>query len=250
MILPNPGQGDFPPERENRGRNREIANLAWVPATSRALLCDENDNVWRVLDLKQKTVMKTVLLPDGSSPAGIGVDAAGKQAVVSLRDMKKIAVVDLEAYKVTAEITVESGPGAVAIKDTTALVVNQDSDSVSVVDLASKQVTNVKVGRGPRFVEIRIVDPELNGRDLARRRAVGADDRCADAAGKRTRLAAGLDADHQSACLIRWRQHIARLRLGPTPCPVRLRLASLQSVQSALAASLTCRTPVTYTLAR
>ena len=69
------------------------------------------------------------------------------------RDSGKVAILDLAAFRVTAEVAAGSGPCSVAISGTQAVVVNEDSDSVTVVDLTSNTVLKtIPVGRGPRGV--------------------------------------------------------------------------------------------------
>ena len=158
VILPNAGQGSHPPGGENERRNREIAQIAWIPGTSRVILTDENDDVLRIVDLKEKKTIRTIALPEGSEPGGIAVNAAGTLAVVSLRDMGKVALVDINAGKVTDEVTVGAGPGSIAMFGNAALVVNQESDNLSVVNLATRQVVSIDVGRSPRFVELDVAN--------------------------------------------------------------------------------------------
>jgi YVTN family beta-propeller protein len=67
--------------------------------------------------------------------------------------------VDIPDSVVTAEIAVGSGPSSVAIAGTLALVANQDSDTLSLIDLNTMQVTTIAVGRGPRGVA---TDPNTN----------------------------------------------------------------------------------------
>jgi uncharacterized protein (TIGR03437 family) len=151
VILPNKGQGDDPPQKENTKRNREIAALAYIPTTSLALLTDENDDVVRVIDVKARKVIKTIALTDGAGPAAVAVNAAGTLAVVAERSRGMVAILDLAAYTVLAEVTVGGGPSSVAINGNLAAVVNQDTDNVSVIDLTAKTVTGtVDVQRGPR----------------------------------------------------------------------------------------------------
>jgi uncharacterized protein (TIGR03437 family) len=154
VILPEPGQGSFPPQEQNRARSRELASLAWIPGTSTALIADENDDVVRLLDVKQKQVTKVITLPQGASPVAVAVNAAGTLAVVAERGRASAAVIDLGSDTVKAEVGVQGGPSAVAIAGKLAAVVNQDSDSVSVVDLTTSAVTNVGVGRGPRGIAV------------------------------------------------------------------------------------------------
>lgn len=155
VILPSPGQGPFGPTAENEARSREIASLAYIPNTSLLLLGDENDDVLRVIDARQGKVVNTIVLPQNSEPAGIAVNAAGTLAVVSERELGRVALIDLSQNAVSKEVAVGGGPGAVAIAQNLAVILNQDSDSVSILDLVARTVTKtVGVGRGPRGVAI------------------------------------------------------------------------------------------------
>jgi uncharacterized protein (TIGR03437 family) len=149
VILPSPGQGLLPPSVENQSRSREIASIAYLPSTGQALVADENDDVVRLVDIKQRKVVRTIALPEGAQPVALAVTNV---ALVAERRRGKIAVIDLETYLVTSEVTVGSGPCSIALTASSALVVNQDSDTVSVIDLASYSVTNINVGRGPRGI--------------------------------------------------------------------------------------------------
>jgi uncharacterized protein (TIGR03437 family) len=153
VVLPNPGQGAFPPSGENQPRYREISSVAWIPNTGLALVADENDDVLRVVDIKARKVVRTIALPEGSQPVSI---AASGVAVVAERARGKIAIIDLLAYSVTAEVAVGAGPVSVALAGNLALVVNQDDDinSVSAVDLKSHQVTKIALGRGGRGIAV------------------------------------------------------------------------------------------------
>jgi len=152
VILPNPGQGAYPPSGENKSRSRELSSIAYSPYTNQALVADENDDVLRLVDVVQRAVIHTLTLPEGAQPVAIAVNDAGLIAVVAERNRGKVAILDLLNYNITAEATVGSGPSDVAIAGTTALVVNQSSDSVSAVDIKTYQVKTINVGRGPRGV--------------------------------------------------------------------------------------------------
>jgi len=153
VILPNPGQGPFPPSGENQARYREISNVAWIPNTGLALVTDENDDVVRLIDIKARRVARTIALPEGSQPVSV---AAGGVGVVAERMRGKIAIIDLLAYSVTAEVAVGGAPVSVALAGNLALVVNQDSDtsSVSAVDLTTYNVTNIAIARGARSIVV------------------------------------------------------------------------------------------------
>lgn len=154
VILPNPGQGAYPPAGENKIRNREISSIAYISQTHLALVADENDDVVRVINAISLGVTRTITLPEGAQPVAIAVNQPGALAVVAERNRGKVAIIDLATYMVTKELSVGSGPSDVAISGTYALVANQDSDTVSVIDMNKFTVTTVNVGRGPRGVAI------------------------------------------------------------------------------------------------
>ena len=155
VILPNPGQGAFPPSAEGLARSRELANLAWVPGTSTVLIADEADDVLRLIDVKKSATLATITLPEGSQPVSTAVTADGQTAVIAERARGKVAIVDLAKKTVLLEVPVGLGPTAVAISGSTAVVVNQDVDSVSLVDLKTGKVkTTLAVKRGPRSVAV------------------------------------------------------------------------------------------------
>jgi uncharacterized protein (TIGR03437 family) len=152
VILPNPGQGPFPPSGENQARSREVSNIAYIPLTSLALVTDENDDLVRVIDVQKRQVTRTMTLPEGAQPVAIAVNGSGTLAVVAERDRGKVAILNLIDYVVSAEVVVGSGPTDVSIAANTAVVANQDSDTASIIDLTTNHVTTVNVGRGPRGV--------------------------------------------------------------------------------------------------
>jgi uncharacterized protein (TIGR03437 family) len=154
VILPKPGQGSFPTDRENESRSREIAAIAYIPLTSLALIADENDDVVRVIDAKQQKVVRTIVLPGDAEPVALAVNSTGTLALVAERNRNKIALIDLKTFMVTGEIAVGRGPVAVAVSGNNALVANQEDDTVSIVDIAAAKATTIPVGRAPRGVAI------------------------------------------------------------------------------------------------
>ena len=155
VLLPNPGQGPFAPAAENTPRQREIGAIAYVQAAGITMVLDEMDDAIRVIDMKQRTVTRTIVLAAGAQPFAIAVNAAGTQAIVAERGRGKAAFLDVGRGYVIAEIPVGSGPSAVALNGDIALVANEDSDTVSVISLVLKQVlATVPVGRSPRAVVI------------------------------------------------------------------------------------------------
>ncbi len=155
VILPSPGEGDFPPSGENVPRDREIAEVRWIPGTSQALVSDEADDVLRVVDLQAKQVSSVIDLPTGSEPTAIAVNPAGTLAVVAERNNGGVAVIDLARRAVIEQIPTGGGPSAVAIAGNIAVVANEDSDTASLIDLTSGLVkATIVCGRGPRGVAV------------------------------------------------------------------------------------------------
>ncbi len=156
VILPNAGAaGPFPPPGENMARAREIGAIAYVPASAQTLVLDEQDDVIRVIDMKQRAVVRTIALASGSQPFAIAVNDVGSTAVVAERARNKVAFVRLTDGVVVNEIPVYQGPAAVAIDGDTVLVASQDADNVSIISLTQRQVLAVvPVGRGPRSIAI------------------------------------------------------------------------------------------------
>ena len=129
--------------------------MAYVPAAGITMVLDEKDDVIRVIDMKSRTIARTIALASGAQPFAIAVNDAGSQAVVAERGRGKAAFIDVARGYVITEIATGSGPSAVAVNGDLALVANSDSDTVSVVSLALKQVlASVPVGRSPRALAI------------------------------------------------------------------------------------------------
>jgi YVTN family beta-propeller protein len=155
VILPAADQNTFAGDGENHTRSREVSDLTWVPTTSLVLVTDENDDVVRVADVKQQSIVNTIVLPSGAEPVAVAVavSASGKTAVVAERGRAKAAVIDLTQNSVSSEIAVGKGPVAVAIGGNAVAVVNQQDDTVSVFSLLNlKQVRTVAVQHAPRGV--------------------------------------------------------------------------------------------------
>jgi uncharacterized protein (TIGR03437 family) len=140
---------------ENTPRNREIGDIAYVQALGVTLVLDEQDDLIRVIDMKQRTVTRLIALAGGAQPFAIAVNDAGTQAVVAERGRGKVAVIDLARGVVITEIPVGGGPSGVAIDGDQVVVANEDTDTVSVLSLVLKQVlATIPVGRSPRSVAI------------------------------------------------------------------------------------------------
>lgn len=154
VILPRQGEGPYSNSEQTGARSRELASIAVIPDTTTALVVDENDDVVRVVDTRQRKVTRVITLPEGAEPVAIATNA-GSFAVVAERERNRVAIIDLQTFRVAAEVNVGLGPSAVAVTGNTAVVVNSDSDTVSIVNLSTRLVTaTVAVGRAPRAVAI------------------------------------------------------------------------------------------------
>ena len=154
VLLPPPSSNQFGDDNENQTRSRELSSLAYVPGTSLVLSADENDDVVRVIDVSARKVLRVIALPSGSNPDGVAVNAAGTIAAVTESGRGKVAILNLSTNAIIAEVATGSGPVSVAIAGTQAVVVNQDSDNVSIVDLAGTLQKTLPVGRGPKGVAV------------------------------------------------------------------------------------------------
>jgi uncharacterized protein (TIGR03437 family) len=155
VLLPVKGKGQFEDEADDRDRSRELSAIAYIPATSLALVADENDDVVRQLDVQQKKVVRVISLASNSEPSAIAVNASGTLAVVAERGRGKVALIDLTTFVVTSEIGVGAGPVSLAISGNLAVVVNGDSNSITVLDLNTKKtLATIPVGSGARGVAI------------------------------------------------------------------------------------------------
>jgi YVTN family beta-propeller protein len=89
------------------------------------------------------------------SPLGLAVDPAGRHAYVALYDAGAVAVVDLQAGKVLAEIPVGKQPHDLGLHEKTLFVTCEGDDTLVVVDLAKNAVRQrVAVGAAPRGLAV------------------------------------------------------------------------------------------------
>jgi DNA-binding beta-propeller fold protein YncE/mono/diheme cytochrome c family protein len=89
------------------------------------------------------------------SPLGLAVDQAGKRAFVALHTAGAVAVVDLHAGKVLAEVPVGRGPYDLALVGGKVIVTCADDDALVVVDAGSLKVLNkTHVGQAPHGLAV------------------------------------------------------------------------------------------------
>ena len=155
VILPNVGQGPYPPTAENSPRNREIGAVAVVPAVGQALVVDEKDDVVRVVDVRQRAVVRTIALASGAQPFAVAVNDIGSVAVVAERGRAKVAFINLAQGVVLSEVAVDPGPSSVVLTGDTALVASSDAGTVSLLSVQQRQVLgSIPVGAAPSSIAI------------------------------------------------------------------------------------------------
>jgi uncharacterized protein (TIGR03437 family) len=157
VLLPPPANKQFVNDRDDERRNRELAELAYVPGTSLVLSTDENDDVVRVVDISARRITQVIALSVGAGPGSITVNAAGTLAIVTERNLGKVAIINLATFTVIAEVSTGtlSAPVSAAIAGSQAVIVNRDTSSVSIIDLSSNTVTkSIPVGNSPRGVAV------------------------------------------------------------------------------------------------
>ncbi len=141
------------PADSTRGRSRRIAGVTLVPNSRMALVPDEADDVIRVVDLAQRAVVRTIVLPSGAQPSGVAVNDIGTLGLVAERGRGTAGILDTVRNLVVSELPVGAGPSAVAIAGGIGLVANQFADTVSLIHLARQQVVaTIPVGRAPSSV--------------------------------------------------------------------------------------------------
>jgi YVTN family beta-propeller protein len=93
--------------------------------------------------------------PVYKSPLGLAVDHAGKRAYVALHSAGTIAIVDLKAGKVLAEVPVGRGPYDLALAKGKLFVTCEEDDTLVVLDAAKAAVVrNIPVGQAPRGIAV------------------------------------------------------------------------------------------------
>ncbi len=108
--------------------------------------------------------VSNVVLPAGSRPREVAINAQETKAVVTTPMSNGFLVLDLgtKAFTQVATNTWGMGPGAVALNGNTAYIANQMTASVTVVDLASGAVVkNFPVDPGPMALAVNTAKNQL-----------------------------------------------------------------------------------------
>ncbi|MCK7478868.1 MAG: hypothetical protein M0C28_16980 [Candidatus Moduliflexus flocculans] len=130
--------------------------------THRALVADYKDDSVSFIDLREKSMIRTIDV--GRGPVDVAIDnALGLAVVVNNRD-SSIALIDLNTYGVKDVIPAGQNPVAVAVdtKRHVAAIVNGTDDTVSVVHLISMNSYALPACKHPTDVAIN----PLNGHAL------------------------------------------------------------------------------------
>ena len=129
--------------------------LALSPDESRAYVVNATDRTVSVVDLSAQTLIQTILISDANAnlwDAAIAVTPDGSKAYLTQFDYGSLAVLDLitGVHSETIPLT-DSGPVDLALSPdgTTAYIAhNNQADDISVVDLATRQVSTLPIPDG------------------------------------------------------------------------------------------------------
>ena len=131
-----------------------VAGIAFADATTLVAALQRAGNL-ALIDTTSGETIARVDLGTGSAPYDVAVAAGRREAYVSLWGGHAVAVVDLAAATphVIARVAVGKNPEALLLDPPSAprrlLVASTDSDTISVIDLASRRVTRtVSLARG------------------------------------------------------------------------------------------------------
>lgn len=149
MMQGMPGWGGGMMMGENMARAHEVSYLAFNPASSTALVTDENNDVVRVISPQSQATIATITLPTGSQAGAIAVNASGTLAAVALTAKASIAVLDLAQNKAIAVVGTGNYPSHLVFSGSNLLVTNGASGTVSVIDTNTGTLSQtVAVGFG------------------------------------------------------------------------------------------------------
>lgn len=134
----------------NTARPDEPVEMAFNSQNNTVLLSDQAANVVRITNPSFTNTIGAITLPQNAQARGIAVNDAGSVAAVAMSGLNAIALIDPVENRVSATIGVDAFPARVAFAGNSLMVTNAGSDTVSVIDVNSRTVTQtVKVGHGP-----------------------------------------------------------------------------------------------------
>lgn len=142
-ILPNPGPTAAP----------HLTGVVAIPNSRFGLVINSTTDLVQVLDTSNNTIVTSMGLPMGCAPGDIAVNSSGTLAMLTEHKRNTVAFLNLQSYQVLSEQYVGNGPVAVAIAGSLGFVVNQDSDSVTVIDLIHLlAIGTIPVGHSPSAI--------------------------------------------------------------------------------------------------
>jgi uncharacterized protein (TIGR03437 family) len=148
-ILPNPTQSTSTSQPVT-----QLAGVVAIPASKFGLVSNATSDLVEVINTSNNSVVATIAMPKGASPGAIAVNSAGTLAVVTESKLNAVAFLNLQNDQVLGQANVGNGPVAVTIVGNRAFGVNQDSDSVTAIDLTHLvAVGTIAVGRAPSFID-------------------------------------------------------------------------------------------------
>ncbi len=139
---------------ENMPRGREASDLAFNPVDNTVLISDEDDDALRVISLDSPTTVRTITLPEGSRAHAVAIDPTGQFAAAALSENASVALINLSQPDDIAVIGTGLFPSDLVFAGSNLLVTNTASGTVSVIDTATRTVTNtISVGLGPLGID-------------------------------------------------------------------------------------------------
>jgi YVTN family beta-propeller protein len=134
----------------NTARPNEPVGMAFNSQNNTVLVSDQAANAVRIMDPSFTNTISTITLPQNAQAGGIAVNDAGTMAAVAMSGLNAIALIDPVENRISATVGVDAFPVRVAFAGNNLMVTNAGADTVSVIDLNSRMISQtVKVGHGP-----------------------------------------------------------------------------------------------------
>lgn len=152
-ILPNPSQTTTPTTTPQTVT--QLTDVVAIPNSKYGLVSNATADVVEVINISNGSVAATINMPKNASPDEIAVNSDGTLAVVTEPTLNAVAFLNLQNDQLIGQANVGSDPVAVAIAGSNAFVANEDSDSVTVIDLTHLLPTaTIAVGRSPSSIAL------------------------------------------------------------------------------------------------
>lgn len=132
---------------------------------SKAYVTSYSDGRFLEVDLQRKAVSRSVLV--GGSPLGFALSYGENLAIIACRDSRLTTIVDLETFKIVADINTGTNPNSVAVdpRGYFAYVVDSGRTNAGVlhiIDLREQSVTGtVRLGATPFGIAVSPVSEQI-----------------------------------------------------------------------------------------